>query len=193
MHGGKAPNAIRDGQERVALQKAVKALRSLGEHVEPWERVDPREALLDVVHQAFTYKDALQYLINDLDEKDIEGIGKMMLVPSGVEGVGDIQVPHAGGAKSVVRMKLFEAALDRCARVSKMALDAGIEERYVKLAERQSEIVAEVIRASVRGLPEDMAMQVITNAANELRFRSAQPVNGRGSQELAPVEVGNGK
>jgi hypothetical protein len=184
MHGGKAPNAIRDGQERVALQKAVSALRKLGEKVEPWERVDPREALLDVVHQAFTYKDALQFLINDLSEKDVDGIGKMMTIESGVEGVGAIQVPHAGGAKSVVRMKMFEAALDRCARISKMALDAGIEERYVKLAERQSEIVAEVIRASVVGLPEDMALQVITRAANELRFRSATPVGGRGSTEV---------
>ena len=175
MHGGKAPNAIRDGQERVALQKAVTALRKLGEKVEPWERIDPREALLDVVHQAFAYKNAVQFLINDLSEKDIDGIGTMMTIDSGIEGVGAIQVPHAGGAKSVVRMKIYESALDRCARISKMALDAGIEERMVKLAEKQSETIAEIIRLSVVGLPEEYALQVIARAANELRFRSAQP------------------
>lgn len=174
-HGGKAPNAVAMGQERVALTNATQALRSLGEKVEPWERVDPREALLDIVHQAFTVKNAMQFLLNDSSEADFGAIGTMVEIDGG-EGVGPIMVPHKGGVKAERRLKLFNDAMDRCARVSKLALDAGIEERMVKLAERQSETIADVIRAAVSELPEELKIVVIQKAAAELRFRSAQPV-----------------
>ena len=72
-----------------------------------------------------------------------------------------------------------------------MALDAGIEERMVKLAESQSQTIAEIIKASVIDLPENMQLVVIQRAANELRFRSAQPVKqlDRGLNARVPAEV----
>jgi len=172
QHGGKAPNSIETANQRAQLQSAVAMLQKLGEKVEPWERIDPREALLDVVQQAYTLKSALEFLIKDLSESDIKGVGATMTIDT---EDGQIVVPHSGGAKSVVRMKLYNEALDRCAKVSKMALDVGIEERLVRLAEKQSEVIAMVIRKAVIGLPEPIALQVIKAAADELRFRSATP------------------
>jgi hypothetical protein len=95
-------------------------------------------------------------------------------------------VPHTGGAKATARIKLYNEALDRAAKVSKMALDAGIEERMVKLAERQSEEIAMVIKNAVSLLPEDLQLLVITRAASELRLRSAKPVAVPALSSTAP-------
>ena len=172
-HGGKAPNAIKMGEERLQLRAAVAALRKLGETVEPWERKDPRDALLDVVHQSYTMKSALEALIRDMGESDVGGIGKMITLQT---PDGPITVPHHGGAMATTRIKLYGEALDRCAKVSKMAMDVGIEERMVRLAERQAVEIAEVIRASVKDLPQDIQLKVLTAAASELKFRVARQI-----------------
>lgn len=170
QHGGKAPSTMAAAQERMALHKAVETLKKLGQEVQPWERKDPREALLDLVHQSWSLKEALQFLVNDLEEEEVKGIGEMERV---TDEMGSTSlIPHSGGAKAQIRIKLLEGAMDRAARLSKSALDAGIEERMVRLAEQQANTVAEVIRIAVQGLPEDMAILVIQRTANELRLRS---------------------
>jgi hypothetical protein len=170
-HGGKTPNSIAVAEERLQLKAAVAALRKLGEHVEPWDKVDPRDALLDVVHQSYTVKAVCEALVKDLSEKDLGGVGEMHTEQS---ELGPITIPDRGGAKSVIRIKLYNEALDRCARISKIAMDVGIEERYVRLAESQAVEIAEVIRAAVSELPLEQQMAVIQRTADELRFRSAR-------------------
>lgn len=184
FHGGKAPNSIAMAEERVQLKKAVDTLRKLGEHVEPWDRVDPRDALLDVVHQSYTLKEALQAMVRDLEEDAVEGIGKVIQVQT---PDGPITVPHHKGAMAVTRIRLYTEALDRCAKVSKMAMDVGIEERMVRLAERQAVEIAEVIRLSVQGLPQEIQMQVLAKAAGELKFRTARQIT---SAEVVAAEAG---
>jgi hypothetical protein len=170
-HGGKAPNALRVAEERQQLKAAVKALRKLGEHVEPWDRVDPRDALLDVVHQAYTMKSALESLIIDLKEDAIEHMGASVTVQT---PDGPITIPHNGGVVAMTRIRLYNEALDRVAKVSKMAMDVGIEERMVRLAERQAVEIADVIKAAVKSLPPEVQMKVLATAAQELKFRSAK-------------------
>lgn len=170
-HGGKTPQAQMAAQERLQLKAAVSALRKLGERVEPWDRVDPRDALLETVHQAYTVKEALKYLIMDLNDSDLGGMGKMIteLTPD-----GPITVPHQGGAVAQTRIRLYNESLDRVARVAKMASDVGIEEHKIRLAESQAMQIAEVIRASISFLPPEQQVIAIQNAARELKFRSAK-------------------
>jgi hypothetical protein len=60
---------------------------------------------------------------------------------------------------------------EKAARISKLALDAGIEERQIKLAERQGEAIIAAIRAVVIGLnlPEEMQAKAFQLAAGALR------------------------
>lgn len=185
-HGGKAPNAIQMAEERQQLRAAVKTLRRLGEHVEPWDRKDPRDALLDVVHESYIVKEALKYLVQDLEEKEVEGMGKMIQVDT---PDGPITVPHSGGAMAITRIRLYNEALDRAAKLSKMAMDVGIEERMVKLAEGQAVEIAEIIKASISELPQELQLQVITKAAHELKFRTARQALPAVSPAIATSEV----
>jgi len=171
-HGGKTPQALRLAEERTQLRSAVSALRKLGEHVDPWDRVDPRDALLEVVHQAHAVKEALKFLILDLEEKDLGGMGKMIVEHT---EDGPITIPHQGGMIAQTRIRLYNEALDRVARVSKMASDVGIEEHKIRLAESQAMQIAEIIKASISFLPPEQQLIAIQNAAKELKFRSARP------------------
>jgi hypothetical protein len=47
---------------------------------------------------------------------------------------------------------LYGSWLDRAAKHAKLALDAGVAERQVRLAEQQGEIVAGAIKAMLEGL-----------------------------------------
>jgi hypothetical protein len=47
---------------------------------------------------------------------------------------------------------LYQQERDRLVRVSKLALDAGVAERQVRLTERQAQQLAEVIRAVLTDL-----------------------------------------
>jgi hypothetical protein len=46
-----------------------------------------------------------------------------------------------------VLLRLFNDERDRVARIAKAALDAGVQERHIKLAERYGELIATVLRA----------------------------------------------
>lgn len=60
-------------------------------------------------------------------------------------------------------VELEAAERDRCARFAKLALDAGIEERRVRLAERQVDTLDAVLRAALRmaGLGPELQARVI--------------------------------
>jgi hypothetical protein len=54
---------------------------------------------------------------------------------------------HLGDARAHIFVQQYDAALERMAKIAKMCLEAGVEERQVRLAEEQGHIVADVIRA----------------------------------------------
>jgi len=72
-------------------------------------------------------------------------------------------------ARAIVR--LYGEWVDRLAKFSKMAMDAGIEERRVRVAEEQGTfIVAAVSRTLVRiGTPEDKILEARSLLAAEFR------------------------
>ena len=68
-------------------------------------------------------------------------------------------------------MRLYGEWVDRLAKISKMALDAGIEERTVRVAEEMGTfIVATVNRVLVRiGTPKDKIIEARSLLAAEFR------------------------
>ncbi len=119
---------------------AEKALMKLGIPVVG----DPRDVLLAAVHQAHGMRLAASDLASRIDPED--------LLPNDNESFKD-GTPRRIQAMSV--LDLLADWTDKSARMSKLALDAGIEERFVRLAERQGEAVVEAIRAVILGLALD--------------------------------------
>ena len=82
--------------------------------------VDPAEALLAVVHLSF---------------------GHLCWLKSEIAGYEDKSVFDAQ-----VLMRTFDDERDRVARISKAALDAGVADRSIKLAERWGELLAKLLQ-----------------------------------------------
>lgn len=144
-HGGSTQAAVEKSGER----KAEASLIKLGVPV----TVEPRQALLDQVYLAYGMVQSAQLMTQELDPEDLESEDREV----------------RGNAKA--RIYMLEQWSDRAARISKMALDAGIEERMVRLAERQGDAIVAVIRSIVLGLElsPEQAQEAYVIAANELR------------------------
>lgn len=70
---------------------------------------------------------------------------------------------HLGDGRPHVATEMYATWLDRLARASKLAIDAGVEERMVRLAEDQARLIAEAMRAFAVSMghdPADEAVQI---------------------------------
>lgn len=143
-HGGKAPQVRRKAAVRAEL-----IAWGLNDTTE-----DPGDVLLRLVtqsaHRAALYSDMLQeqYAQADLGAESVE-------LPNGVSALIGYKYGAAGAEGTVYQVEeairglvLLEAQeRDRCAKFAKTAIDAGIAERQVSLAERQGALIADVLRA----------------------------------------------
>lgn len=153
-HGGRTKGAKEGATRRLSKH----ALMKLGVPI----TVEPRQALLDQVYTAYGMQQAASLLAQQIRPEDLNSDNE------------DIRM--AARAK----LSLLSEWTDRVARVSKMALDAGIEERLVKLAERQGDAIVAIVRAIVLGLEltPEQKQQAYVIAANELRgLTDGAPIN----------------
>ncbi len=116
LHGGSTPGQV----ERARRQLALREMAQMGGAVE----LEPTDALLACVHRAAGQAAWLRLKVEDLRDEDLLTVGAHGTL-----------VPHTW-----IRME--QEALDRLARVSKMALDGGVAERAVQFAERTGELLA---------------------------------------------------
>jgi hypothetical protein len=119
LHGGSTPNHAKAAQ-REAASDAV-ATYGLPREVEP------AQALLEEVHRTAGHVAWLAQVIN-----------------AGTPG--DLSQWSEAGRKPSVFVDLYQGERAHLARVAKSALDAGIAERQVRMAEAQGELLAGVIR-----------------------------------------------
>ena len=98
-------------------QEARARMVEFGESLE----VDPATALLGVLHLSAGHLNWVRAELADIEDK------------ASLEGQ--------------ILMRLFDEERDRIARISKAALDAGVAERQVRLAEMYGEAVAKLLRA----------------------------------------------
>lgn len=140
-HGGKAPQNREAAARRLAAARAAAEVqRELLRNGEV-AQLHPLDVLLERVWRAAAFVRVLEQLVGGLavspDHADEED------GPDGALYGPD----HSGDQRSHVYLQLLGEWSDRSARYSKLALDAGVAEREIRLAERQGEIVANLIRA----------------------------------------------
>lgn len=154
-----------------AEEKAAKALKSLGH---PFE-IHPGQALLDLVYEA---AGNVAFLSSEMTK--LEG-----------------QPLHTNSLEQgeMVRatVKLYGEWSDRLAKVSKMALDAGIDQRMVAIKEREADALLQAIEAITKALnltPEQIKI-ARRSAASSFRITSRKVIDMPGVRNPGEVEPGN--
>jgi len=164
VHGGMAKQNRAAAARRLAEAQASTAVRTLGLRVD----VSPAEALLDEVQWTAGHVlwlrgkvqelgDELDFIESNLDGSDARGVS-VHPAPARHELVwGRKQSTHKGSgqwpgtdkvdaAAPSVWYVLYTQERAHLVTVCTAALKAGVEERRVQLAEKQGELVAQVIR-----------------------------------------------
>ncbi len=157
VHGGRAPQVRAAARRRLAFGEAEAELGRLGVPIE----VDPAEAMLQMVWEAAGNVAVLRgwiqrlrqadQLIEGYDEDDImeslASIGQGKTVARSQRGViaGRIDPANWKAAPHVL-VTMYNEERERLVKWAKACRDAGVEEHRVRLAERQGEMLAEVLR-----------------------------------------------
>lgn len=134
-HGGKAPQVRRAAARRRlrdgALAEGRRLLEGLGGRLD----ITPEEALLGQVHEAAANVAVLR--------AEISGLG-IAVAHEGAIAIPEQRIEWDKGGTHVparvhVLVDLYNTERDRLARFAKLAIDAGVAERQVRIAERQAE------------------------------------------------------
>lgn len=121
----------------VITEQAKDALQRLGI---PSGRSDPKVILLDAVRSSWQQAQVWEAMLASVPPEDWAYVG----MPP-IAGYG----PSARGARIETMQRFLTEATKVAARTSKLAVDAGIEERLVRLAEEQSALIADTVRAGL--------------------------------------------
>lgn len=148
LHGGLSPNGVKHGAKLAAVAEYRNAhALGVGQEVD----IDPLDALLWCVRVAATEVRYYSAKIAELDHDDVVGNPRSVKTRPLSEGkdgedpsITVQEVTEAAVAPNIF-VELRHAALDRLAKFSKMALDAGVDERRVQIAERYGEVLARLI------------------------------------------------
>ena len=133
------------GKKVSLVRQEVAAKRALAE-LDLDRDANPLDELLTEVQRAAAAVRWLGDKVNTLDDREVtHGITRT--------------IQHADGSRDTVAsasvnlwVKLWQEERDRLARVCKLTLDAGVDERRVRLAESQGQMIVDVIRATLAEL-----------------------------------------
>lgn len=157
-HGGSAP-AVKDAARRnVEAEKAARAVVTFGLSV----KVDPHEALLEEVHRTAGHVRWLAQIVADLDHDAL--VWGVHTEKTGGEDWGTTKK-----AAPNVWLDLYHRERAHLVKVAKTAIDAGIDERRVQLAEQQGAAIVQVIRATLQELGVDITPEVASTVGRHLR------------------------
>lgn len=170
----------------VVSEQARAALAKLGTPLSAQDKVDPRVALLDTVRSAVRQREVWESMYASIPEPDWSALG-MPPIPG--------STASAKGARIEVISKNLAEATKNASRIAKMAIDAGIEERLVRLAEEQSALIADTVKAAVIAAVGSLGLSALDEsttldnalhaAATHLRLLAAAPIE-------ASIDGGNG-
>jgi hypothetical protein len=161
LHGGASPTHVKAAQRR----EAERAVELFGLPRE----VDPHEALLEEVHRAAGHVAWLGDVVGGLDKNQlVHGIARTVQHPDGTLTV-------EARATVNVWVRLYQEERHRLVRVAKLAIDAGVAEQQVRLAEEQAKQLAAVIRAILTDLGHDLEDERVRDV---VRLRLIEGGNG---------------
>lgn len=152
-HGGNAPRARAAGARRVQEQAAQQAVETLGLPVD----VSPSDALLEEVRWTAGHVQWLRGKVQELQPKALVW-GKtrtaVKVTEREFEGMAIESTEETVTREASLSLwyDLYERERRHLVTVCAAALRAGVEERRVRLAESQGELVAGVIRAILNDL-----------------------------------------
>lgn len=147
-HGGRAPQVKRAAAARLAEEEARRAVVTLGLP----RVVGPGEALLEEVHRSAGHVAWLAEKVRELDMvTGGEGAGEHALVwgTTKVVDKGSGESPGVDTteeARPSIWYTLYAQERDRLVKVCEAALRAGVEERRVRLAESQGQLVGGLVQ-----------------------------------------------
>ena len=169
LHGGSSPSGVVAGQRALA-EKVLRA--SVTAYGLP-DDIDPGTALLDEVKRTAGHVRWLQEKIQSLDPDNlIRGTRSVKrTVGQSVEGPVDVTATEVGPLISVW-LELYLRERKHLAAVCKSALDAGIAERQIQLAEQAGERAGQWLQASlsVLGLSDVDLRRVMNHAVTQLHL-----------------------
>ena len=136
-HGGKTPAALEAAQRRLAVEKVRAELVRLGVPVP----VDPIDALLGQLCEA---AGNVAYLRGEVQRQQQQATEREWPSSQPLTYITD-----KGSAGVAPLVLLYNEERDRTARLAKLALDAGVNERVVALAERLGASLQSVLEAAL--------------------------------------------
>ena len=169
VHGGRAPQVKAAAARRLAAQAAEQAVRTLGLAVD----ISPTEALLEEVRWTAGHVAWLRGKVQELAEEPthrhvtFDGEDEDLLETPGQRGAlvwGTTKVKTGGDdagttqeAKPSLWYELYARERTHLIKVCDAAIRAGVEERRVRLAEQQGDLLAFAIRRILEafGLADD--------------------------------------
>lgn len=189
VHGGAAPAVRAAAARRVAEAKAAAAVATLGLPVD----ITPTEALLQEVQWTAGHvkwlRGKVQELGTDLaDRPDPEHPlvwGTTKRTDKNATGFPGINTETA--ATSSIWYDLYAKERAHLVTVCAAALKAGVEERRVRLAEDQGELVSQALRRILDGL---LAALVAAGMAEQMRTVWADAVSTIVPRELRAIAGG---
>lgn len=136
LHGGNTSNHV----TAAIVTQAKSAVVTFGLPRE----IDPRDALLEEVYRAAGIVDFLREQVQKLQAEEVVW-GKAEEVEKQAGEFPGVDVTHKAGVN--VWVELYAKERKHLVDVCKAAIQAGIEERRVRLAEQQGSLLANVIKA----------------------------------------------
>lgn len=158
LHGGATT-------PHVTAARTERARRAVATYGLPRD-IDPAAALLEEVHRTAGHVAWLSSKVAELPEDDLVW-GLVEETEKGATEFRGTDTTHA--ARPSVWLDLYQRERTHLVRVSKAALDAGVNERLVQLAEQQGTMLAEIIRRSADALLEETAALLDDTAADRVR------------------------
>lgn len=149
-HPGTGACKNHGGNTRSHVVKAARvAAATLGEELD----LEPHEALLQCVHSAAGLVAYTRAKVTALEDGAVVVEHVKERVADG-DARGGSYIERSNQAELHIWVRAYHDDLDRLARFSKMALDAGVEERRVRAAER----FADSFATALQGILGDLAL-----------------------------------
>lgn len=146
LHGGATPVAIAKNERRKDQEAAIREAARLVSARD----IDPATALLETVQYTAGEVAYWRTKVNELADDQVAGMG-VTKTETRVEKGQPTDLTTTEATTHIYVTQLRDAT-DRLAKYSALALRAGLEERRVRLAEQQGQLVAQAVRRILEDL-----------------------------------------